>query len=67
MLVITRLYMVDDDLSGKCTSYRPIRICFLKGILDSLDILCTAVIEGSTEADYQKLILSDLILISRVV
>ena len=67
LLVISCLYMVDDDLSGKCSSYRPIRICFLQSILDALDILCTAVVEGSTKAYNQKLVLTDLIAVAGIV
>ena len=51
--------------TDRCTegsSYGPVRISFLQCILDALDILCTAVIEGSTEADYKQLVFSDLIL-----
>ena len=59
--------MVDDDLCCKCSSYRPVRISFCKSILDSFDILCTAVIEGSTKAYYQKLVLTDLILVTWIV
>ena len=65
--IISCLYMVDDDLCCKCSSYRPVRISFCKSILDSLDILCTAVIEGSTKAYNKKFILTDLILVTRIV
>ena len=67
LLIISCLYMVDNDLSGKCSSYRPIRECFCKSILDSFDILCTAVVKGSTKAYYKKLILTDLVLITRII
>ena len=56
-----------DELCGKCSSYRPVRICFLKGILDTFDISYTAVIEGSSEACHQNLVLTDLILIAGII
>ena len=59
--------MVDDDLCCKCTSYRPVRICFLKFVFDSFDILCTAVIERSTKTYNEKLILTDFILITWII
>ena len=61
LLVITGLYMVDDDLCSKGTSYRPVRICGLQGFLDTSDIFCTAAVEGSTEAYYQQFVVSDVI------
>ena len=52
---------VDDDLCGKCTSYRPVRICGLQGFLDTSDIFCTAAVEGSTKAYYQQFVVTDVI------
>ena len=45
LLAVTCLYMVDDDLCGKCSAYRPARIGFLDCILDTFDIRHSAVIE----------------------
>ena len=67
ILTISCLNMVDDDLCCKCSSYRPVRISFCKGIFDSLDILSTAVIEGSTKAYNKKLVLTNLILVTRII
>ena len=61
LLSISCLYMIDDDLRCKCSSYRPVRICFDERLLDSTDIFYTAVIEGSTKAYYKKFILPNLI------
>ncbi len=61
LLVIAGLYMVDDDLCGEGTSYGPVRICSLQSFLNASDILSTAVVEGSTKAYNQKLILADLV------
>ena len=61
LLVITGLYMVDDDLCGKGSSYGPVRICGLQGFLDTSDICCTAVIERSTETYYQQFVVTDVI------
>ena len=66
-LSVTCLNMVDNDLCGKCSSYRPFRISFLKSIFDSLDILHTAVVERCTEADYEQLLFPDAICISRII
>ena len=59
--------MVDDDLSGECSSYRPVRICFLQSILNAFDVLCTAVVEGSTKTYNQELVLTDLIAVARII
>lgn len=67
MLVISCLYMIDDDLCGKCSSYRPVGIGCCNRILDTLDISHTAVVKGSTEAYYQNLVLTDLILIAGII
>jgi len=61
LLVIAGLYMVDDDLCSEGTSYGPVRICSLQSFLNASDILSTAVVEGSTKAYNQKLILADLV------
>ena len=66
-LAITSLYMIDDDLCCKCTSYRPVWICFLQCILNSLYISSTAVIKGSTKAYNKNLIFTNLITISRII
>ena len=60
-------YMIDDDLCGKCSSYRPVGIGCCNRILDTLDISHTAVVKGSTEAYYQNLVLTDLILIAGII
>ena len=65
--IISCLYMVDDDLSCKCTSYRPVRICFLKFIFNSFDILSTAIVERCTKAYNKKFILTDFILVTRII
>ena len=67
LLAVTGIYMVDDDLCCESTSYGPLRICFLKCILNSLDVLNTAVIEAGTEGYYKEFVLTDLILISGIV
>ena len=59
--------MVDDDLCGKCSSYRPVGISCCDRILDTLDIRHTAVVKGSTEAYYQNLVLTDFILIAGII
>ena len=50
--VISCLYMVDDDLCCKSSSYRPVRICCCQCILNTFDIFCTAVVKGGTKAYY---------------
>ena len=55
------LHMVDDDLRSKCTSYGPVGICFLKCFFDAADILCTAVVKGSTKAYNKQFVFPDLI------
>ena len=60
-LAVTRLHMVDDDLGGKGPAYGPVGERCLDGILDALDILHTAAVEGSTEAHHQDFLLADVI------
>ena len=67
LLIITGLYMVDDDLCCKCSSYRPVRICCLKCFFHTTDILCTAVIERCTKAYNQNFIFSDVIFVQRII
>ena len=67
MLVISCLYMIDDDLCSEGSSYRPVGIGCCNGILDALDISYTTVVKRSTEAYYQDLILTDLILIAGII
>ena len=67
IFIISCFYMVDDDLCGKCSSYRPVWICICKGFFDSSDISCTAVIEGCTEADYQQFVFTDLVSVQRII
>ena len=66
-LTVTSQYVVDDDLSSKCSSYGPIRISFCQSLLYAADICCTAIVEGCTKAYNQQLVLTDLILIQRIV
>ena len=64
---ISCLYMVDDDLCGKCSSYRPVRISCFDCLLNSTDILCTAVVKRSSETYDQNFILSDTIFVERII
>ena len=66
-LIITRLNVIDDDLRRECTSYRPVRIRRLESLLDSADILHTAVIIGSSERAYKNLVFSDSVLVERII
>ena len=42
---VTSLHMIDNDLGGKCSSDRPVRIGFLQSVLNALDVSNTAVIK----------------------
>ena len=66
-LSIARLHMIDNDLSGKCSSYRPVRISRLQRIFNTLDVSHAAVIKRSAKAHHQNLIFSNVILTSRVI
>ena len=59
--------MVDDDLCSKCTSYRPIRICFLNCFLNTTDISNTAIVERSTKAYDENFVLSNIICVQRII
>ena len=67
VFAVSGLYMVNNNLCRKCSSYRPVGICLLNGVFNSLDIRRTAVIKGSAEADYQNFIFSDIILIAGII
>ena len=67
LLAVAGLNMVDDDLCGEGAADRPIGISGLQRILDALDILHSAVVEGGAEGDHQQLILADVVLIAAVV
>ena len=64
---VTSLDVVDDDLSCECSSYGPVRICSLESLFYSADILGAAIIERSTEAYNEKLVLTDLVLVKGIV
>ena len=66
-LAVAGLHMVDDDLCCKSSADRPVGIGLFQGLLNTADILCTAVVKGSTETYDQKLVLSDLIRIAGIV
>ena len=67
LLSIAGLHMIDDNLGGKCSSYRPIRICLLQCIFNSLNICHTAVIKGSTKTYYKNLIFTNFILVTGII
>ena len=67
LLAVTRLNMVDDDLSGESSAYGPVRIRLGKSVFDALDVGGAAVVEGSTEGYYQELLLADAVLVERIV
>ena len=60
-------YVVKDDLSGKCSSHRPVGIGLLQSLLDSADIRRAAVIEGCSETHDQQFFLSDVVAIKRII
>ena len=64
---VARLDMVDDDLGCERSAHGPVGISFLQGLLDTADISRAALVEGSAEADYEKLVLADLICVERVI
>ena len=67
LLIVTRLHVVDDDLSGERAADRPIRVGFLQSVLNALDILYATVVEGRTEADNEQLVFADFVFVARVV
>ena len=67
LLIITRLHVVDDDLSGERAADRPIRVGFLQSVLNALDILYATVVEGRTEADNEQLVFADFVFVARIV
>ena len=47
--------------------HRPIRVCGLQSILDALDVLHAAVVEGGAEGDHQQLVVANVVLIAGIV
>ena len=64
LLAVTGLHMVDDDLCGKGAAHAPVRVGGLQGVLDALDVLHTAVVEGGAKGDHQQLVLADVVLVA---
>ena len=67
LLAITGLYVIDDDLCCKCSSYRPVRISCLNCLLNTTDICRTAVIEGCSKTYYKDFIFTDLISVEWII
>ena len=67
LLAVSCLNVVNNDLSRESSSYGPVGVRCCNRILNTLDVSNTAVIEGSTKAYYQDLVVTDLILISRII
>ena len=59
--------MIDNDLGGKCSSDRPVRIGFLQSVLNALDVSNTAVIKRGSEADYEQFIFADFITVAGII
>ena len=59
--------MIDNDLCGKCPADCPVRICCLNGFFHTTDICDTAVIKRCTKAYDKDFIISDIILIQRII
>ena len=64
---VTSLHMIDNDLGGKGSSDRPVRIGFLQSVLNALDISNTAVIKRGSEADYEQFIFADFITVAGII
>ena len=58
---VAGLDVVDDDLGGEGSSYCPVGIGGLKGVLDSLDVGGSALVERGAEAHDEELVLSDIV------
>ena len=67
LFAVTRVDMVDDDLRGECTAYGPVRICSRKSSLNAADRCDTAVVEAGAEADYKDLLVTDAVLVQRII
>ena len=67
LFAVTSLHMVDDDLCGEGAAHAPVRVCGLQSILDALDVLHAAVVEGGAEGDHQQLVVADVVLIAGIV
>ena len=59
--------MVNDDMAGKGAAYAEVRESFFQRVFDSTDGQAAAVVIAGAEADDEKFLLSDFILIARVV
>ena len=66
-LIVTALYMVDNDLAGESAADTVLRERIDHRALDRTDRLSAAVIEAGSETYDQQLVLADLIRVQRIV
>ena len=65
--IVPGFYMVNDNLAGESSPDCEIRKCLLNSVLNGTNGQTSAVIVAGAEADYQKLIFTDSILISGII
>ena len=66
-LTVTLKDMVDDDLTGEGPAHTEVREGLLQGVFDRADGQTAVIIVAGAEADHQKLLLSDFILITGII
>ena len=65
--IIPGFYVINNNLAGESSPDCEIRKCLLNSILNGTNGQTSAVIVAGAEADYQKLIFTDSILISGII
>ena len=67
LLAVTSQNVVQNNLRGKRAAHTVIRECLCKVTLNAADILCAAVVIRGAEAHNQDFLLTDFVLIARVI
>ena len=65
--VVPSLHVVDDDVGGKAAADREVRKCLFQIAFDCADGQTAAGVVAGAEAEYQQLVVADVVLIADVI
>ena len=65
--VVPSLHVVDDDVGGEAAADREVRKCLFQIAFDCADGQTAAVVVAGAEAEYQQLVVADVVLIADVI
>ena len=66
-LAVALVNVINNDIGSEPSSYGVTRECCFEVILDGADSQAAAVVEAGSEAEYQQLVVADLVLIPGVI